>query len=59
MSYLLPDQIKLLLASAEQSKAKDLTVIVKIGLATDAIWSAVESLKSSQVKDGKITYINT
>ena len=59
MAYLMPDQIKLLLASAEQSKAKDLTTIVKICLATGARWSEAESLKSSQVKDGKITYINT
>lgn len=59
MAYLQPDQIKLLLASAEQSKAKDLTTIVKICLATGARWSEAESLKSSQVKDGKITYINT
>ena len=59
MAYLQPEQIRMLLASAEQSKAKDLTTIIKICLATGARWSEAESLKSSQVKDGKITFINT
>nr|WP_244893537.1 tyrosine-type recombinase/integrase [Gilliamella apis] len=59
MAYLTKEQIQSLLNSCEQSSAKDLTIIVKICLATGARWSEAESLKSAQVKDGKITYINT
>ncbi|MCO6557708.1 MAG: tyrosine-type recombinase/integrase [Gilliamella sp.] len=59
MAYLTKEQIHELLLSCEQSTATDLTIIVKICLATGARWSEAESLKSAQVKDGKITYINT
>ncbi|WP_392565169.1 tyrosine-type recombinase/integrase [Utexia brackfieldae] len=59
MAYLTKEQIDALLLSCQQSKAKDLTIIVKICLATGARWSEAESLKATQVKDGKITYINT
>ncbi|OCF98517.1 tyrosine-type recombinase/integrase [Gilliamella apicola] len=59
MAYLTKEQIQSLLNSCEQSSAKDLPIIVKICLATGARWSEAESLKSAQVKDGKITYINT
>jgi len=59
MAYLTKEQINDLLLSCEQSTAKDLTIIVKICLATGARWSEAESLKGTQVKDGKITYINT
>ena len=59
MAYLTKEQINDLLLSCEQSTAKDLTIIVKICLATGARWSEAESLKGAQVKDGKITYINT
>ena len=59
MAYLSKEQIQSLLHSCRQSSATDLTIIVKICLATGARWSEAESLKSAQVKDGKITYINT
>lgn len=59
MAYLTKEQINDLLWSCEQSTAKDLMIIVKICLATGARWSEAESLKGAQVKDGKITYINT
>lgn len=59
MAYLTKEQIHDLLLSCQQSTAKDLTIIVKICLATGARWSEAESLKGAQVKDGKITYINT
>ena len=59
MAYLTKEQIHELLLSCEQSTAIDLSIIVKICLATGARWSEAESLKGTQVKDGKITYINT
>ena len=59
MAYLSKEQIQSLLNSCQQSSATDLPIIVKICLATGARWSEAESLKSAQVKDGKITYINT
>ena len=59
MAYLSKEQIQSLLNSCQQSSATDLTIIVKICLATGARWSEAESLKGAQVKDGKITYINT
>ncbi|WP_392551211.1 tyrosine-type recombinase/integrase [Orbus wheelerorum] len=59
MAYLTPEQIKLLLASSDVSKAKDLTTIIKICLSTGARWSEAESLKDSQVKNQSITYIKT
>lgn len=59
MAYLSKEQINALLSSCQQSTASDLTIIVKICLATGARWSEAENLKGAQVKDGKITYINT
>lgn len=59
MAYLTPEQIKILLESAATSKAKDLTIIIKICLSTGARWSEAESLKDSQVKNQTITYTKT
>jgi integrase len=59
MAYLTKEQINDLLLSCKQSTAKDLVIIVKICLATGARWNESESLKGAQVKDRKITYINT
>ena len=59
MAYLSKEQIQSLLHSCQQNSATDLTIIVKICLATGTRWSEAESLKSAQAKDGKITYINT
>ena len=59
MAYLTKEQIHELLLSCEQSTATDFPIIVKICLTTGARWSEAESLKGAQVKDGKITYINS
>lgn len=59
MAYLTPEQIKILLASAKVSKAKDLVTIIKICLSTGARWSEAESLKDLQVKNQAITYTKT
>ncbi|OCG24158.1 hypothetical protein A9G28_06375 [Gilliamella sp. Fer1-1] len=50
MANLTKKQIDGSLLSCEQSTAKDLTVIVKICLATDARWSEPENLKALKLK---------
>jgi integrase len=47
MAYLTHDEIRSLLAECDKSRAKDLTTIVKICLATGARWSEAEGLKGS------------
>ena len=59
LAWLTVDEIKLLLAECEKSKAKDLVSIVKICLATGARWGEAESLTGKQISPGKITYIKT
>lgn len=59
MAYLTSEQIDLLLNECGNSTAKDLKIIVKICLATGARWGEAESLKRSQISNGKITFIKT
>ncbi|HHP0488510.1 TPA: phage integrase [Vibrio harveyi] len=59
LRYLSHDEISNLLAACEQSSNPSLIYIVKICLATGARWSEAESLKASQVSEGKITFLNT
>lgn len=59
MAYLDHDQIQHLLKECRNSKAEDLEMVVKVCLSTGARWSEGEGLKSTQVKNGKITFIKT
>lgn len=59
LSWLTVDEIKLLLAECENSRAHDLVTIVKICLATGARWGEAESITGKQISPGKITYIKT
>jgi integrase len=57
MAYLTIDEIHLLIAEGDKSRAGDLTAIVKICLDTGARWSEAESLKGNQIRAGKIIYV--
>lgn len=59
MAYLTYDEIRSLLKECDKSSAKDLTIIVKICLATGARWSEAEGLKGNQVRAGQIIYVKT
>lgn len=59
MAYLTIDEIRLLIAECDKSRAGDLTAIVKICLATCVRWSAAESLKGNQIRAGQIIYVKT
>lgn len=59
LAWLTIDEIKLLLAECENSRAQDLVTIVKICLATGARWGEAESITGKQISPGKITYIKT
>lgn len=59
MAYLNEEQIQKLLNECRNSSANDLENIVKICLVTGARWSEAETLKRSQVGNGKITFIKT
>ncbi len=57
MTYLTIDEIRLLIAEYDKSRAGDLTAIIKIYLATGARWSEVGGLKVNQIRAGKIIYV--
>lgn len=59
LAWLTVDEVKLLLAECEKSRAQDLVTIVKICLATGARWGEAESITGKQISPGKITYIKT
>lgn len=59
LTYLSIDEIRGLLHECENSRNKDLPLIVRICLATGARWSEAECLRVEQVKDGRITYTKT
>lgn len=59
MAYLTIEQIGQLLNECRNSTAKDLEVIVKLCLSTGARWGEAETLKSSQITLGKITFVKT
>ncbi len=59
MAFLDHVQIQRLLKECRNSKAEDLEIIVKICLSTGARWSEGEGLKSTQINNGKITFIKT
>ncbi|WAM60555.1 tyrosine-type recombinase/integrase [Avibacterium paragallinarum] len=53
------DEIERLLIECDNSRNKDLGLIVRICLATGARWSEAEQLTQSQIMPCKITYTNT
>lgn len=59
LCYLSHDEISELLMTCNQSSNRSLIYVVKVCLATGARWNEAESLKPSQIKDGKITFLNT
>lgn len=59
LAWLNVDEVERLLTACEESRAKDLTMVVKICLATGARWGEAESLTGLQVSPGKITYTKT
>lgn len=59
LARLTVDEVKLLLAECENSRAQDLVTIVKICLATGARWGEAESITGKQISLCKITYIKT
>lgn len=59
MSYLTIEEIRKLLAECEKSRSKDLTMVVKICLATGARWSEAEGLKGNQIRAGQVIYVKT
>jgi integrase len=59
MAYLTIEEIRTLLAECDKSRSKDLTIIVKICLATGARWSEAEGLKGNQILAGQIIYVKT
>lgn len=64
MAYLTVEQINILLRECENSSSKDLTLVVKLCLATGARWSEVQNLRKHQVtgndKTGfRVTFVKT
>ncbi len=59
LRFLSHDEIARLLEQCENSSNSSLLHIVKICLATGARWGEAESLKSSQISNGQITFLNT
>ncbi len=59
LRYLSHDEISCLLSACKTFSNRSLSLIVKVCLATGARWSEAESIKTSQIKDRKITFINT
>ncbi|WP_299138135.1 tyrosine-type recombinase/integrase [uncultured Vibrio sp.] len=59
LKYLDHDEISRLLAVCRRSSNRSLIHVVKVCLATGARWGEAESLKPSQIKDGKLTFLNT
>ncbi|PKF50673.1 phage integrase [Enterovibrio nigricans] len=59
LRYLSHDEIDQLLEACAASSNRSLIYVVKVCLATGARWDEAESLKPSQIKDGKITFLNT
>lgn len=59
LRYLSHDEINSLLVACKASSNRSLIYVVKICLATGARWDEANSLKLSQIKDGRITFLNT
>lgn len=59
LAFLYSDEIERLLIECDNSRNKDLGLIVRICLATGARWSEAEQLTQSQIMPCKITYTNT
>lgn len=59
LRYLSHDEISQLLSSSKTFTNQSLVYIIKICLSTGARWSEAENLKPAQIKDNKITFLNT
>lgn len=59
VSFLYPQEIKILLDHLAESNSSSVLIISKICLATGARWSEAENLEGSQVTPYRITYKNT
>lgn len=59
LSYLEQDQIVKLLAQLDTSKNVHVSLVAKVCLATGARWGEAESLRTSQIKNGLIQFVQT
>lgn len=59
LRYLDHEEIDILLEACATSTNRSLKHVVRVCLATGARWDEAESLRPSQIKDGKITFLNT
>lgn len=59
VSFLYPNEIKILLKHLDESNNPSVSIISKICLATGARWSEAENLEGAQVTPYRITYRNT
>ncbi|ATJ83703.1 tyrosine-type recombinase/integrase [Halomonas beimenensis] len=58
-SFLSQEQIDTLFREMRQSRNKHLVLIASICLTTGARWSEAQSLRSENVREGRITFVNT
>ncbi|MDI6433720.1 tyrosine-type recombinase/integrase [Cronobacter turicensis] len=59
VSFLYPEEIKILLEHLSESSSTSVLTVAKICLATGARWSEAENLEGAQVTPYRITYQNT
>ncbi|PKB89211.1 integrase [Ewingella americana] len=59
MAFLTKEEIERLFVECENSRAKDLLMVVKVCLATGARWGEAESLTAKQVSNNKVTFLKT
>lgn len=59
LSYLEQDQIVTLLAQLEKSRNVHVLLVAKVCLATGARWGEAETLRSSQIRNGLIQFVQT
>ena len=59
LSFLTLDQIGALLAEQEKSENPDALLITKLCLATAARWSEIETMTTSQLRNGQVHFART
>ncbi|GAB2782118.1 tyrosine-type recombinase/integrase [Halomonas shantousis] len=59
LAYLTQEQIDMLFAELQESRNPDVLLIATLCLATGARWSEAQTLRSENVRDGRVSYIGT
>ncbi len=59
LSYLTVEQIKNLIEELRKGKNKHVTLIAKVCLATGSRWGEAESLRTTQIRNGMIQFVQT